>query len=237
MSEIRNAVEAKGLSKRFGRSWALLDLSFSVPAGSIWLVAGHNGSGKSTLLRILAGSLEADRGELRILGRGQRRDWRGLAGLVSHHSFTYDALDGLQNLQVAARFLGKSAATRDLLPLLEEVGLGRRARDPVDTYSAGMRKRLSFARLLLQDPPIVLLDEPFGQLDPQGFDLVDAWVHRLRKEGRTVILASHQLARAASLCDQALALRNGRLAWKGPAGELRDAWGRLEAEPPRREAG
>lgn len=225
MIEARIAVEAEGLSRRYGRAWALAGVDLRVPEGAVLVVAGRNGSGKSTLLRLLAGTLRPDLGRIRVLGQESRR---GLAALVGHHSFTYDSLSGLENLRIAARFLGKPARGKDLLPLLEQVGLGGREGDPVQAYSAGMRKRLSLARALLQDAKVILLDEPYGQLDPPGFLFMDELIRRLRGEGRTLILASHQIERMASLCDLGLLLERGRRLWAGPAAGLPDAFGALD---------
>jgi ABC-type multidrug transport system ATPase subunit len=95
--------------------------------------------------------------------------------------------------------------------LLERVGLASRANDPVSAYSAGMRKRLSFARVLLQEPRVVMLDEPYGQLDPEGFILVDEVVRELRERGATVLMATHQLERGTKLADSMLFLEAGRV--------------------------
>jgi heme exporter protein A len=216
------AVEAQGLCRRYGRRWALIDVGLRVERGGGLLVAGRNGSGKSTLLRVLATAIRPDRGSGRVLGHDLRRDATGVrrrVALLSHASYLYEALTALENLRIAARFLGKDASATALLPLLERVALAERAHDPPAVFSAGMRKRLSLARVLLQDAEIVMLDEPYGQLDPPGFRLVDGVVRSLRARGTTVLLASHQLARAGELCDDALALEAGRLAWAGPARE------------------
>jgi len=217
------AIEAKGLCRRYGRAWALAGVDLRIPAGRALIVAGRNGSGKSTLLRVLAGALRPDRGALHVFGEEALRDREHLrrnVGLLAHASYTYDSLSALQNLQVAARMLGRPADRRSLLPLLEELGLGARADDAVHGYSAGMRRRLAFARLLLQAPRIVLLDEPYAQLDPPGFRFVDTLIPRLLAEGRTVLVASHHLEECAKVCDLGIVLDSGRVAWSGDAAKL-----------------
>src|ERR1043166_9642933 len=97
------------------------------------------------------------------------------------------------------------------MPILERVNLAPRADDAVSTFSAGMRKRLSFARVLLQEPKIVMLDEPYGQLDPEGFALVDEVVMELKRSGATVLIATHLLDRGSHLADDSLFLENGRV--------------------------
>lgn len=223
MEESTPAIEAKGLCRRYGRAWALAGVDLRVPAGKALIVAGRNGSGKSTLLRVLAGALRPDRGSLHVFGDEALRDRENLrrhVGLLAHASYTYDSLSALQNLQVAARMLGRPADRRSLLPLLEELGLAGRADDAVHGFSAGMRRRLAFARLLLQAPRIVLLDEPYAQLDPPGFRFVDSLIPRLLAEGRTVLVASHHLEECAKVCDLGVVLDAGRVAWSGDASRL-----------------
>lgn len=220
------AVETKALSRRYGRAWALARVDLRVPTGKALVVAGRNGSGKSTLLRLIAGTLRPDYGSVQVLGAENRR---GLSALVAHHSFTYDTLSGLENLRIAARFLGKPTGRSELLSRLDEVGLAARGDDPVHAYSAGMRKRLSLARALLQETQVLLLDEPYGQLDPPGFALMDHLIDRLRREGKTLLLASHQVDRTAGICDLGLLLEGGRRVWFGPASGLPDAFQKLAA--------
>jgi heme exporter protein A len=217
------AVEAEGLGRRYARRWALVDVGLRLPRGSALMVAGRNGSGKSTLLRLLATAIRPTRGTARVEGFDVvdgRDDVRRQTALLAHFSYTYDVLSARENLRLAARFLGRATGDDALRAVLDEVGLGARAGDAVETFSAGMRKRLALARVLLQDAPVVLLDEPYGELDPPGFRLVDALLARLRGQGRTVLMATHLLERGAELCDQALVLEAGRVAWTGAAREL-----------------
>jgi len=227
MSEAGWAIEASGLGRRYGRRWALADVSLSVRRGARLLVAGRNGSGKSTLLRVLATAARADRGSARVAGcdiRQQRAGVRERVAFLGHASCLYEALSARENLQVAASFLERGAGDR-VGDLLRTVGLGDRADDPVSAFSAGMRKRLAVARTLLQQAEVYLLDEPYGELDPPGFRLLDAALDELKAKGKTVLLASHLLERGRKQCDEALVLEEGRLAWSGPAAELRDLEG------------
>jgi heme exporter protein A len=213
------AVETIGLSRRYGRRWALSDVSLGVSAGAIVMLAGRNGSGKSTLLRVLATALHPDHGIVRIAGhdvRHEREQVRRTVALLGHHSFHYEALTARENLGVAASFLGRAYDPS----VLARVGLEARADDPVSSFSAGMRKRLALARVLLQDAQVVLLDEPYGELDPPGFALLDGVIGELRARAATVIMATHLVDRGRALCDRALLLEEGRLAWSGPAARM-----------------
>ncbi len=212
------AIDAERLARRYGPRWALSEVSFRVPAGSVVMVAGRNGSGKSTLFRVLATAIRADLGRATILGfdlQRERQDIRNSIALLSHYSYLYEALSARENLQVTADHLG---IRRDgIMGLLDRVALAQRADDPVSTFSAGMRKRVSFARVLLQEPKLVLLDEPYAQLDPPGFDLVDSVIGELKSRGTTVLVATHQIDRTAKISDLALILEAGRVQSFGSA--------------------
>jgi heme exporter protein A len=206
------AIDARDLARRYGRRWALAGVSLQLAQGRVLMVAGRNGSGKSTLLRILSTAIRPDRGSASVLGNDlvtRRYDVRRDVALLSHYSYLYESLSAHENLRVAADHLG---AGRNHLPeLLDRVRLGPRANDAVNTFSAGMRKRLSFARILLQQPRIVLLDEPYGQLDPEGFALVDEVVGELKARGVTVLMATHQVERVRQFADESITLEQGRL--------------------------
>jgi heme exporter protein A len=217
------AIEAKLLARRYGRRWALAEVSFHVEPGTVMMIAGRNGAGKSTLLRVLATAIRPDRGKVTVGGFDvvrDREDVRKLTALLAHQNYLYESLTARENLEVVADHLGVS---RDrVAPLLDRVTLGARGNDAVSTFSAGMRKRLSFARVLLQEPRVVLLDEPYGALDPPGFDLVDRVIAELKAGGASILMATHQWERGSRLCDQALVLEQGVVAWQGPASEVEE---------------
>jgi heme exporter protein A len=227
----RAAIEAKRLGRRYGMSWALAGIDLTVARGTTMLVAGRNGSGKSTLFRVLAGALSPDMGTLRVEGCDAMADRTGLrrhVALLTHHTFAYESLTAFENLRIAAKLLGQDADRKRLVGVLDDMGIGARADDPVRTFSAGMRKRLAFARVLLQKPSVVLLDEPYAQLDPQGLQFVDNLVPRLKAAGSTVLVAEHLLDRGAELCERGIVLDRGRITWSGAARDL-PSQGGLEA--------
>jgi heme exporter protein A len=233
-SGARAAVEAIGLCRRYGRRWALADVSFELVRGRVSMVAGRNGSGKSTLLRVLATAIRADRGTLRVLGldsREQRDEVRQATSLLAHDSYHYEALTALDNLRILARFIGAESSRAALRERLAQVDLAERADDAVRGFSAGMRKRLSLARTLLKDAQVVLLDEPYAALDPPGFRLVDRLLAGWRERGRTVVMATHLIEHGRTLCDDAIVLEAGRLALAGRAADVPDDVGPATGAP------
>lgn len=203
------AIEARGLSRRFGPLVALHPLDLGVPAGCVLAVVGPNGAGKSTLLRLLAGLGRPSAGSLAIGGAGgDRRARRARVGLVAHATLLYPALTARENLRFAGRLFGvadPAARAAELLAAFELEAVADRA---VGTISRGTAQRVAIARALAHDPPVLLLDEPFTGLDPRAAERLERLVQALR--GRhTVVLASHDLPRAARLADQGLLLVAG----------------------------
>jgi heme ABC exporter ATP-binding subunit CcmA len=217
------AVSCTDLCRRFGARWALRNVSLTASYGTAFLVVGRNGSGKTTLFRILATAIRFDKGRARVAGfdLGRQRDQaRSRTMLMSHHSYLYEALTAYENLELAARVAGESFSPAALRELLERVELEDRAHDFVSEFSAGMRKRLALARALIRKTPVVLFDEPYGQLDPQGFALVDRVIDECRRRGAAVLLATHHIDRGCRICRDALVLDHGRCSWSGQAADL-----------------
>jgi heme exporter protein A len=202
----------RDLSRRYGPRWVLTHLSFVVPPGSALRVTGANGSGKSTLLRCLATALPPNDGAIELGGRSlwaHRASLRGSIGFLSHAARVYEDLSASDNLAVWAR-LGGSTVDRDAV--LRRVGLDPARRDPVRAFSAGMRRRLALAVVLLKEPRLLLLDEPFTALDPAGRAVVADVVREARARGACVVMATHLPEVAAELCDRSLHLADGRAA-------------------------
>jgi ABC-2 type transport system ATP-binding protein len=219
----RVAVAAESLGKRFGRQWAVARANLEVREGEVLLLAGANGSGKTTLLRLLGGLHRPSAGQVRIFGyepRRERLSVRRLLSLVSHDNYLYPPLTALETVRLWARLTGRPSGDDILVPLLEEVELADHRHHRVGGFSAGMRKRLSLARTRLEKAPLLLFDEPLGALDTAGQSLVERWIGEHRDAGGTVIVASHAVARMGRLCDRAVLLEHGQIAWMGPAAEL-----------------
>lgn len=206
------ALDVHEVSKRYGRRWALANVSVRLAAGRSLLLTGHNGSGKSTLLRLLATASHPSTGSIRVHGVDSREDaeWvRRHTSLLSHASFLYEDLSAEQNLTFAARLLGETEPVARVAELLSKVGLHARAAHPVRQFSAGMRKRLAIARLLLKAPRVALLDEPFGELDPAGIEWMEGVIRELQSQGCSVVLATHLIDQGQSLTHDRLHLEEG----------------------------
>ncbi len=217
------AIRTRGLGRRFGRDWALAHVDLEVAPGEALLLAGANGSGKTTLLRLAAGLYRPSAGRIEIFGlepHAERAACRRQLSMVSHHTYLYDRLTALETLRVWARLLGRPAADGDLVPLLATVGLDRRPRLQVAGFSAGMRKRLTLLRTRLEEPRLLLLDEPLSALDADGKRQVEEWIRDARAAGAAVVMASHAVRRASRLCDRAVLLERGQIVWRGDGESL-----------------
>ena len=195
---------------------ALAGVDLDLAAGEIVLVSGANGAGKTTLLRLLAGLVPLYSGEAVVLGcdlAQDRKSARRELALVGHDTFCYDDLTALENLRFAARAAGRDAAVAD--EALERVGLVG-ARDVAHRkLSAGQRRRLSLAVAWSRDPKLLLLDEPHAGLDAEGRAVLDDIVTAAPKEGRSVLIASHELDRARALAHREVVLTAGQAAAAG----------------------
>lgn len=218
------AVDAQSVTRRFGRRWALRGVSLRVETGEIVGVEGQNGSGKSTLLRVLSTALRPTAGRALVFGADVVRApdvVRGSIAFLAHFPGLYDDLTAEENLRFAARMLGVELS--GIPALLERVGLEREAGEPVRSFSAGMQRRLSLARLLLQRPRLLLLDEPYNNFDPQGIALVNSVVGDVRESGGAAMIVLHDRHSAGSLLDRVIRLRQGLLESDLPPDDERPA--------------
>ena len=206
------AIELRGLVRRFGERIVLRDVSASVPAGATLAVLGRNGAGKSTLLRILATLLRPHAGEVQVLGEAlPRRGFavRGRLGFLAHDPLLYRDLSGRENLAYHARLHGVAAGRVE--EVLEAVGMRERADEPVRLLSRGMVQRLAVCRAVLHRPSLLLLDEPLANLDPAVVELVAPLIGR--GSGATRVLTSHDPQAALAEADLVLGLEGGRAAF------------------------
>jgi ABC-2 type transport system ATP-binding protein len=226
----RFILEVQGLSKSYRvghllarRRPAVQDLSLSVERGEIFGFLGPNGAGKTTTLKVLTGLVRAEAGRITILGHPhEARAWRHGVGYLPEQPYLYDYLTPLEYLDYVGRLFGMApAARRDRARLLlEKVGLARSAHLPVRRFSKGMVQRAGLAQALMNDPELVLLDEPMSGLDPLGRRLVRDIILDLRSQGKTVFFSTHILSDAETLCDRVALLREGRLLSLGRLDEI-----------------
>ncbi|UCE84997.1 MAG: ABC transporter ATP-binding protein [Deltaproteobacteria bacterium] len=212
------------MAKRFGPVTALRDLDLDVERGSVLAVLGPNGAGKSTLLGLVAGLMRPTAGSLRVNGQEPRaRTTRAAVGFIGHATFLYPDLTARENLRFAARLFGVPNPEARVEALLEDYDLARYGQRRAGTFSQGMAHRLSIARGLVHDPDIVLLDEPFAGLDRTAAARLGTRLREVRGGGRTVVLVTHDLARAAELADAAIVLSGGACVHHTGRGEFSPA--------------
>lgn len=209
-------VVIRGLSKRFGPTWALRNVDLSLAAGRFLAIFGPNGAGKTTLIRILATLSRPSAGQVYVAGVPLAK--AGLAlrrsiGLVSHQTLLYPDLTAEENLRFYARLYDVPDVERRIDEALARVGLTARRYSLVREFSRGMQQRLSIARAILHDPVLLLLDEPYTGLDPEAAETLDGILQELAAQGRTLVLATHNLARGLALCDEVAILARGRLVY------------------------
>ncbi len=208
-------VRVQGLTRRFGRRWALRGIDLEVERGTVVALLGANGTGKTTLLKVFSALLRPTAGRVEVLGsvlpRGQ--DYvRAKTTLMTPTGHTYEELTGLENLRFATRMSGPPLSDSSLHEILVGVRLENAANTRVRAYSTGMRKRLELARMQLRTPELVLLDEPFVSLDEEGVQLVQGKISDWRSAGTSVIIASHRIADATARADRIVRLERGRVA-------------------------
>jgi heme exporter protein A len=202
-------VEVQGLVRRYGEREALGGVELSLPAGSTLVVFGPNGAGKTTLLRVLATLLRPHAGRVSVLGSELPREaWaaRGRLGLLAHEPLLYRELSARQNLRYHARLHG--VGEQRVEQLLDAVAMARRADEALRTLSRGMVQRVAVARAVLHDPELLLLDEPYANLDPAAIELVAPLIGP--SAARTRVVCSHDPGRGLAEADLVLGLRAGR---------------------------
>jgi ABC-2 type transport system ATP-binding protein len=202
------------LTKRYGSTTALRELTLSIPAGSVYGLLGPNGSGKTTSLGLALGVLRPSGGSVRWFGAVPTAAARRRVGALLETPNFYPYLSARQNLQIVADT--KQANARSIDEALETVGLAQRQREAVSGFSLGMKQRLAIGAALLGQPEVLVLDEPTNGLDPQGIADVRELVKRLATDGRTVILASHLLDEIEKVCTHVAVLHKGELRASGP---------------------
>jgi heme exporter protein A len=216
-------IEVSKLVKRFGLKTVLRGLDFAVQPGEFVALLGPNGAGKTTFLRILASLSRPSMGEVSVAGYrlpGQAAAVRARLGVVSHLPLLYGDLTGEENLRFYGRMYNLPALEARITEVLEMIGLEKRRRDLVRTFSRGMQQRLAIGRAVLHDPDVILFDEPYTGLDQDASSMLDEVLRSVAGRGRTVVMTSHDLARAEDLATRFDILSRGGIAASAGQGQL-----------------
>ena len=199
---MENVIEVCGVNKYFGEEHVLKDVSHTFEKGKIHGIVGNNGSGKTVLMKCICGFLKPDSGVIYVNHKqvGKETDFPEDIGIIIETPGFLPHLSGTQNLKILAS-LQKKANALTIRTVLEQVGLDPDMKKPVGKYSLGMGQRLGFAQALMEDPSLLILDEPLNGLDKHGVVHIRNVIKGLRAEGKTVILASHNQVDIDELCD------------------------------------
>jgi ABC-type multidrug transport system ATPase subunit len=215
-------ITVTNLIKQFGRFAALRGVTAEFLGGKFYAILGDNGAGKTTLLRTLAGLNQPSSGAVTILGASKFHDICQQVGYMAHPSLLYDEMSGMENLEYFARLYGITSDAR-CVEVIRAVGLDPELVRPIGQYSQGMRQRMSLARALLNDPKILLLDEPFSNVDLHSAMEMVRLLASTRDQGKTIFVVTHQASLLEGAADQFVWMESGKIV--GRTRELK----RLEA--------
>jgi ABC-type multidrug transport system ATPase subunit len=217
-------ISVRQLVKQFGTLRAVDDLSFSVPKGEVYGFLGQNGAGKSTTIRMLLTLVQPTSGEIKLFGQSLSSSRHAIlrqVGAVIERPDLYTYLTAFENLRIMARLSGVKPGRQELMRQLDQVGLTARAHSRVKTFSQGMKQRLGIACALVNNPQLIILDEPTNGLDPQGIaDIRNLILHLSKNEGKTVLVSSHLLSEVELIADSMLIIDRGKKVAEGSVSSL-----------------
>lgn len=218
-------IKVEKVTKRFGTFAAVDGVSFEVRPGECFGILGPNGAGKTSTIKMIYGFSPISEGGLQVFGLDIRRKWREIRAQIGvcHQENSLDPeLTVLENLIVYARFfdINRAAARRRALELLDLIALGQRRDSPVSELSGGMMRRLVLARALINNPCILILDEPTTGLDPQSRHQIWERLENLRADGISILLTTHYMDEAERLCDRLIIMDHGKILVEGAPGDL-----------------
>ncbi len=225
------AVEAKGIRKTYGHFPALRKVDLAVPQGVSVTLFGRNGAGKTTFLKIAATLAKPSSGSLSICGADigeEPGEARRSIGLLSHNTYVYRDLTPRENLAFFSKLYGLDQTQDEIDGLIERVGLGRRRNDPVRSFSRGLLQRAGIARVMLHNPRVLLLDEPYTGLDANAVEILNRMLDEAVGEGRTVLLTTHDLELGLRGANHVHIIDRGTIVHSGEAADpgVREAYER-----------
>ncbi len=207
-------VVAADVVKQFGRFAALRGVNAEFAPGKLYVILGDNGAGKTTLLRTIAGLAQPSRGVISVLGSKNLKHARFRIGYMAHPSMLYDEMSGMENLRYFAELYGVTEARcRDVI---ESVKLDPDLDRPVGQYSQGMRQRMSLARAILNNPELLLLDEPFSNVDHRSAGQMAELLAQMRDNGNTIFVVTHQPGILESIADEFVYMTSGKIVDRSP---------------------
>jgi ABC-type multidrug transport system ATPase subunit len=213
-----SAIVVNNVIKQFGRFAALRGVSAEFDAGRLHAILGDNGAGKTTLLRSLAGLAHPTRGEILIFGKSPKAACRHI-GYMAHPTLLYDEMSGVENLRYFAGLYGITEDSR-CAEVIRAVGLEPELSRPVGQYSQGMRQRMSLARAILHDPKILLLDEPFSNVDAHSAREMVGLLKSMRNAGKTIFVVTHQAALLEGVADEFIWMQAGQIVDRAHSGQI-----------------
>jgi len=210
-------IEVRGLVKKFGFKTALRKVDLFLKEGDCLALFGPNGAGKTTLIQILCSLMRPTSGNVVIAEFDTRYDCEALhklIGVIAHDTFLYDNLTAAENLIFYGKMYNVPRLNEKIEELIKLVGLSEHVNDQVQTFSRGMKQRLSVARAIIHEPIMLFLDEPYTGLDQQGTEDLKQLLLKFRNRGKTIVLTSHNLSRGLELCNQVAILKSGALIYQ-----------------------
>ena len=224
------ALESQDIRKTFGHFTALSGVTLNVERGEFLALFGRNGAGKTTFLKIAATLVRHTHGKLRVEGvdiSEEPERARRHIGFLSHNTYLYRDLNPVENLRFFARLYGLKNPDQRIESLLARVGLRRRASDAVRGFSRGLHQRLGIARVMLHDPSLILLDEPYTGLDANAVEILNQMLDEASAAGKTIILTTHDLEQGLRAATRAAIIDRGKVVFIGSAKDqaIRDAYG------------
>ena len=225
----RHALESEDIRKTFGQFTALAGVTLAVERGEFVALFGRNGAGKTTFLKIAATLIRHTHGKLRVEGfdiSEQPEQARRQIGFLSHNTYLYRDLNPVENLRFFARLYSLKDPDKRIDSLIDRVGLRRRVSDPVRGFSRGLHQRLGIARVMLHDPSLILLDEPYTGLDANAVEVLNQMLDEASAAGKTIILTTHDLEQGLRSATRAIIIDRGKVVFSGAAKEqaVRDAY-------------
>ena len=220
-----DAIEIRGVTKTFGDLAAVDDLSLTVPQGSVYGFIGPNGSGKTTTMRMVVNIFYPDCGSIRVFGQELRAGRSDQVGYLPEERGLYRRMEVTSLLEFHGELRGGRKVTAEVNQWLRRLGLAHCAKQRVDTLSKGMSQKVQFIAAVVPEPKLLILDEPFTGLDPVSVDVIRAAILELRRGGATVILSTHDMSVAESMCDSILMIYRGRKVLVGTLDSIQRQYG------------